>query len=131
MFVKSGPITNPDRLFMNLSEDIFDRYAVIGMALGLKSQLLANELETGEFKMWKGSRKALKMLQLWKQSVTEDQFTYAVLAAALEEAGSGRCADKYCYNSGNHMTIYIQGMSLLRSLITFRLLHLLVTSAHA
>ena len=62
--MKSGQITDPDRLFKNLAELIFDKYTEIGIDLGLKINVLTNELETGEVRMLKGSRKALKMLQL-------------------------------------------------------------------
>ena len=101
--MKSGQITDPDRLFKDLAELIFDKYTEIGIDLGLKISVLTNELETGEVRMLKGSRKALKMLQLWQQSVTKGEFTYSVLAAALEKNGHRNCAYKYCYTTGNHM----------------------------
>ena len=103
--VKSGPILDPDRLFNNLSIEIYDNYKPIGIELGLQIEVLANELETGEFAMKKGSEKALKMLQLWKNNyVDEDDFTYSVLSDALVKHGFKRCAHKYCYTSstGNH-----------------------------
>ena len=103
--VKSGQITNPDRLFTNIAKHIFERYTEVGIQLGLKGEVLTDELETGEFKMLQGSKKALKMLQLWQQSVTEDNFTYSVLAAALEKEGFKSCADKYCYTTGNHVNV--------------------------
>ena len=37
--------------------------------------------------MKQGSKKACKMLQLWKRSATKESFTYAVLADALEKNG--------------------------------------------
>ena len=95
--VKSGQITDPDRLFNNLALEICNKYTEIGIELGLEGKVLTNELETGEFKMLRGNRKALKMLQLWQQFVTEDSFTYSVLAAALEKHGFQRCAHEYCY----------------------------------
>ena len=101
MVVKSGQIENPDRLFLALFEFLYDKYMEIGIELGLPSEVLKNELETGEFKMRKGSEKAMKMLQLWRNSVSEDNFTYSVLAAALEKHGLQRYAHKYCYNKGN------------------------------
>ena len=100
--VKSGKITDPDCLFHNISKHIFERYTEVGIQLGLTGAVLTDELETGEFKMLQGSRKALKMLQLWQRSVTEDNCTYSVLAAALEKEGFTNCADKYCYSTGNH-----------------------------
>ena len=111
--MKSGQITDPDRLFKNLAELIFDKYTEIGIDLGLKGNVLTNELETGEFKMLKGSRKALKMLQLWQQSVPEDDCTYSVLAAALEKNGHRNCADKYCYTTGNLMGKYVLDYNLI------------------
>ena len=95
--VKSGQISDPDRLFNILALEICNKYTEIGIELGLEGIVLTNELETGEFKMLKGSRKALKMLQLWQQSVAEDSFTYSVLAAALEKHGCRACSHKYCY----------------------------------
>ena len=57
--------------------------------------------------MLKGSEKALRMLQLWRDSVHENDFTYSVLAAALEKHGFLRCALKYCYatSTGKHMIL--------------------------
>ena len=106
--MKFGQITDPDRLFKDLAEFIFDEYTEIGIELGLKINVLTNELETGEIKMLKGSRKAIKMLQLWQRSVGEEDFTYSVLAAALEKQGFQNCANKYCYTTGNIMDILFQ-----------------------
>ena len=47
-----------------------------------------------------GNKKASRMLQLWRDSVSEDNCTYSVLAAALEKHGYQRCAYKYCYITG-------------------------------
>ena len=95
--VKSGQISDPDQLFNNLALVIYNKYLEIGIELGLQYQVLINELETGEFKMLQGSRKALKMLKLWQQFVTDDSFSYSVLAAALEKHGFPCCAHEYCY----------------------------------
>ena len=97
--VKSGLIADPDRLFSDLANYIYDNFINIGIELGLKYNVLENELETGHIKMLQGNKKALKMLQLWRESVKEDDLTYSVLAAALEKHGFGHCADKYCYTS--------------------------------
>ena len=108
---KSGQITAPDRLFNNLAVDICENYTEIGIELGLEGKVLTNKLETGEFKMKPGNQKALKMLQLWRDSVSEDKCNYSVLAAALAKQGFQRCAHKYCYTSnidlytGNHMKL--------------------------
>ena len=101
--MKSGQITDPDCLFNNLAIYIHSKYMEIGIELGLKIDVLRNELETGQFMMLPGNRKALQMLQLWQQSVTKDNFTYSVLAAALEKHGFGSCAYEHCYTAGNHM----------------------------
>ena len=69
----------------------------IGLELGLSIEVLTSELE---FKMLQERRKALKMLQLWRDSVGEDECTYSVLAAALEKHGFQRCAHQYCYTAG-------------------------------
>ena len=95
--IKSGQITEPDRLFSDLSKDIGEKYYRIGIALGLKFKYLENELDTGVFKMNPADMKAMKMLHLWRQSATENEFTYAVLAPALEKEELQHCADKYCY----------------------------------
>ena len=98
-YVKSGQITDHDRLFKELSTNICDYYMDIGIELDLTYKNLHNELETGEFKSKRGSEKAMKMLQLWKESVTEENFTYAVLATALEKKGLKRYAEQYCYTT--------------------------------
>ena len=97
--VKSGQITDPDRLFSTIADEIYNNYTKIGIELGLTFDVLENELETGVIGMLKGSKKALKMLHLWRKSVKEDHLTYSVLAAALEKNGFRHCADKYCYTS--------------------------------
>ena len=100
--VKSGQITDPDRLFSDIANYIYDNYINIGIELGLKFYVLENELETGQMRTLQGSKKALKMLHLWRESVKDDDLTYSVLAAALEKHGFGNCADKYCYTSISH-----------------------------
>ena len=98
MVVKSSQITDPDRLFNDLSLHICDKYMQIGLELGLRIEVLTSELETGTLMILQGRRKALRMLQLWRDSVGEDECTYSVLAAALEKHGLRRCAQQYCYN---------------------------------
>ena len=95
--VKSGQITDPDRLFNDLALDVSNKYFEIGIELGLQGKVLRDQLETGKFMMLTGSMKALRMFELWQQSVAEDNFTYSVLAAALEKHGFQHCAHKYCY----------------------------------
>ena len=97
--VKSGQITDPDRLFNNLSVHICTKYKEIGLELGLRNEVLTNELETGILEMATGSKKALKMLELWRQSVKAEDFTYSMLAAALEKQGFQCYAHKYCYTN--------------------------------
>ena len=98
---KSGQITDPDRLFNDLSLEICEKYTEVGLELGLGSKVLTNELETGKFMMVQGSKKATKMLQLWRDSVSPNNCTYSVLAAALKKHGFQRSAHKYCYTKGN------------------------------
>ena len=69
----------------------------IGLELGLKFDTLVNALDTGKCQMEPANMKAMKMLHLWKASVTKEEFTYAVLAAALEKFELKSCAEKYCY----------------------------------
>ena len=95
MVVKSGQITDPDHLFNDLSLHICDKYMQIGIELGLSIEVLTSELETG---ILQGRRKALRMLQLWRNSVDEHKCTYSVLAAALEKHGLRLYAHQYCYN---------------------------------
>ena len=99
--MKSGQIKDSDRLFNDLSVHICDKYIELGIELGLEHKVLTNELETGKFTMLQGSKKAMMMFQLWRDSVAEDDFTYSVLAAALEKHGFLRCALKYCYTDTN------------------------------
>ena len=94
--VKPGRITDSDRLFNELSKHIGKKYSDIGYELGLGYDCLENELETGIYEMKPADKKAMKMLQLWKKSATKE-FTYAVLAAALEKWELKSCAEKYCY----------------------------------
>ena len=94
--LKSGPIKDPDRLFNNVAMDIGSKYKEVGIELGLTYTLLNNELDTGAFMMFPASKKAFKMLQLWKDSVAEEDLTYSKLAAALEKNGLKRCASMYC-----------------------------------
>ena len=95
--MKSGPIEDPDRLFNNLAKHIGDMYKEVGVDLGLSFKELENELETGALAMKPASKKALKMLHIWKDS--EEDLTYSKLAAALEKNGFTRCADDLCYTT--------------------------------
>ena len=103
--MKFGQITDHDRLFKDISKEIYTKYTQVGIELGLKSKVLENELETGRLSTETGDIKALKMLQLWRRSVIEDDCTYSVLAAALEKEGFRNCAYQYCYATGNHMSM--------------------------
>ena len=95
--VKPGQITDSDRMFNDLALVIHDNFMDIGLELGLEYQTLCNELEV----MKKGSDKAMKMLQLWKQSITGDNFTYSVLATALEKHGHKQAAHEFCYTEAS------------------------------
>ena len=97
--MKSGQITDPDRLFNNLSVHICTKYKEIGLELGLSLEVLTNEVETGILEMATGSKKALKMLELWRQFAQPENFTFSVVAAALEKQGFWRCAHEYCYTN--------------------------------
>ena len=109
--VKSGQITSSDRLFNDIAVELCEKYYEVGLELGLQGKVLTNELETGKFTMQQGSKKALKMLQLWRDNVDKDKCTYSVLAAALEKRGFQRCADEYCYTRstriGNNMNLFV------------------------
>ena len=95
--VKSGQINDPDRMFNDLSFVIHDKYMEIGVELGLNYQYLHNELETGMSVTERGNKKAMKMLQLWQQSINKYHFTYSVLATALEKYGFHDAARTFCY----------------------------------
>ena len=99
--VKSGPIKDPDRLFNDVSKDISDKYGGVGIELGVAYQTLRNELETVQFNTRPANEKAMRMLQIWKHSIAEEDMTYSKLAIALEKNGLRRCADKYCYTTAN------------------------------
>ena len=99
-FLKFGQITEPDRLFNDLACEIISKYFEIAIELGLEDKVLRNELHTGQLASLKGSEKALKMLQLWRDSTDKVNFTYSVLAAALEKHGYRRCSHEYCYIRG-------------------------------
>ena len=99
-FLKFGQITDSDRLFNDLSHEIFSKYFEIGIELGVADKVLRNRLETGQLASQEGNKKALMMLQLWRDFVDEDNFTYFVLAAALEKHEYLRCSHKYCYITG-------------------------------
>ena len=103
--VKFGQITDPDQLFKDIAKYIFNKYIQVGINLGLKYNVLKNELETGTFSMLKGDIKAMEMLHQWKKSVHEDDCTYSALAAALEKEDFKSCAYEYCYTTGNHVNI--------------------------
>ena len=94
--VKTGPIKDPDRLFNNVAMDIGSKYKEVGVDLGLSYKRLENELDSGVLAMQPASKKAFKMLQLWKDSVAEEDSTYSKLAAALEKNDLNRCASMYC-----------------------------------
>ena len=113
--MKSGQITDPDSLFNALSLEIHDNYKKVGIALGLQYKVLTDELESGVMLMGKDSNKAMKMLHLWRDSVSEEDCTYSVLAAALEKQGFLRCAQKYCYAvpKGNEVGRYCSTLSKL------------------
>ena len=115
--MKSGQITDPDHLFNNLAINICNKYTEIGLELGLEGKILTNELETGEFKMLQGSKKAIRMLQLWQESIKEDDFTYAVLGTALEKHGFQQCAHKYCYTTSICTGIHMDNIYFLSSLV--------------
>ena len=97
--VMSGTITDHSRLFNKIAKQIYKRYTGVGIQLGLTYEYLENELETGEIKMQPGNIKALRMLHLWKESVTEDECTYSMLAAALESEEYKKCAYEHCYTT--------------------------------
>ena len=112
--MKSGKITDPDRLFNIIAVTISQKVKEIGIELGLSDKVLTDELETGKLAMEQGSKKAMKMFQLWQQSVDEDKLTYSLLATALENQGFTNTANKFCYTSSiltgnhivNHMVIF-------------------------
>ena len=101
--VMSGTITDHSRLFNKIAKQIYQRYTGVGIQLGLTYEYLDNELETGEIKLRPGSTKALRMLHLWKESVTEEECTYSMLAAALKSEEYKKCAYEHCYTTGNYM----------------------------
>ena len=103
--VMSDSIKDPDRLFNNLAVEIGSKYEEVGIYLGLTYKMMKEKLETDAFLKLtasmeaSSSEKALMMLQLWKDSVAEEDLTYSKLAAALEKNHFNHCAHKYCYTT--------------------------------
>ena len=118
--LKSGAIK--DSLFEEMSQDIGDKYKEVGVNLGLSYKYLQNELDTGHSKMLSASKKAQNMLNLWKENAKVCEFTYSVLAGALEKTNLIRCADKFCYiweaNPGIYIIVYAVKLPLQLSLRT-------------
>ena len=82
-----------------MSKDIGDKFEDVGIDLGVAYQTLQNELEMVQFNTLPVNKKAMRMLQIWKASVAEEDLTYSKLAAALEKYDLKYCADKYCYTT--------------------------------
>lgn len=82
--------------------DISDKYEEVGLELGLPYNVLRSELESGVYMMYPGHKKATRMLHLWRESCDKENFSYSVLAAALEKHGLQRCAQEYCYTTDNY-----------------------------
>ena len=103
--VKPGSIKEPDSLFNQLAKNIGDKYKQVGIDLGLTFMDLHNQLETGHTLMLPANEKALKMLMLWRDNSLEKDFTYVILATALENHGLTSFADKHCYmdHSGRYI----------------------------
>ena len=95
--VRPGSINNPDIMFKELAQDIGKKYTQVGIDLGLTFQYQENALDTGIYAMLPADQRALKMLNLWRDKSPDKDFTYSVLATALEKNDLQRFADKYCY----------------------------------
>ena len=107
--VKPGSIKEPDRLFNQLAKEIGDKYKQVGIDLGLTFQNQQNALETGPYANAQADQRALKMLNLWQKQSPDKDFTYSILATALENNSLQRSADKYCYMDppGIYIVVYV------------------------
>ena len=80
--------------------DIGDKYMNVGIELGLSYRILKDKIDSVATSATSpASQKAMTMLQVWKDSVAEEDLTYSKLASALEKHGLKCCADKYCYET--------------------------------
>ena len=95
--LKPSPIQESDVLFKELAIHIGTKYKEVGVNLGLSYTKMDNEVDTPLLMQSSPSKRAVKMLQLWKDSVAEREFTYAKLATALVDNGLKRYADIHCY----------------------------------
>ena len=95
--LKPGSIKDPDPLLKELAQGIGGKYNEVGIDLGLMFKDLQNALETGPSMMLPANQKALQMLNLWRDKTPEMDFTYSILATALEKNGLQRLANKHCY----------------------------------
>lgn len=77
---------------MDIANQVLDKYEEVGVYLGLSARSMKKELSS-EYDL---TAKAFHMLLLGKEKMV-DEFTYASLAHALEEAGLNSCAMNYCY----------------------------------
>ena len=84
-----------DRDLMSISHACGSKYVDLGIGLGLNYSTIMNRLGAHEGKS--EHLKAFEVLQEWKSR----DFSYDVLAQALEDIGLGRTALKYCYASDN------------------------------
>ena len=107
--VKPGSINNPDIMFKELAQDIGNKYTQVGIDLGLTFQDQQNALDTGPYAMLPADQRALKMLNLWREQSLDKDFTYSILATALENNRLKRSAEKYCYM--DHPGIYLSMFS--------------------
>ena len=105
--MKPGSIEEPDRLFKDLAQEIGAKYEEVGIDLSLTFRDLHNALDTGSSATLPAHKKALNMLMLWRDKSPEKDFTYAILATALEKNELQRFADKYCYMDHSGRYIYI------------------------
>lgn len=93
MVVKSG-IIESEKVLMDIAQEISSKWEEVGIYLGLTSKEIRNELSSESGQSF--SKKAFRMLLVWKEKV-EDDSTYVTLAKALEAAGLNTCAKTYCY----------------------------------
>lgn len=83
-----------EQFLLEVSWEVGDKWEELGVALGLKHQVLKSEVES-KYRHAGDHMKAFYMLQEWKKRCGF-KATYAILAESLEKTGLGACAQKYC-----------------------------------
>lgn len=94
VILKEGKIAGGDKFLMDLAREIGGKWEEVGVALGVGFKALKSVMSSEGAKS--DHMKAFYMLQEWSDRAAEN-FTYEMLASALESAGLNTCAHEHCY----------------------------------